>query len=135
MLPFYVPTPRPWPGDPRDISGGSPGREKLAFFDLNRSLLIGIYILGVKIVNILLGGRDGRVVDRSKFQIFIRREGLACRDVHVGRHGSVLANRDLHLGLHRSVAAIRDSHLGCRTSVPVNGHLHFHDFNSWIGSS
>ncbi len=38
--------------------------------------------------------------------------GMACRDVHVGRHGSVLANRDLHLGRHRSVAAIRDSHLG-----------------------
>ncbi len=78
----------------RDISGGSPGREKLAFFDLNRSLLIEIYILGVKIVNILLGGRDWRVVDRSKFEIPIRREGLACRDVHAGRHGSVLANRD-----------------------------------------
>ena len=109
----------PRPGDPRDISGGSPGREKLAFFDLNRSLLIEIYILGVKIVNILLGGRDWRVVDRSKFEIPIRREGFACRDVHAGRHGSVLANRDVHSVRHRSVAAIRNSHLGCRTSVPA----------------
>ena len=97
----------------------SPGREKLAFFDLNRSLLIEIYILGVKIVNILLGGRDWRVVDRSKFEIPIRREGFACRDVHAGRHGSVLANRDVHSVRHRSVAAIRNSHLGCRTSVPA----------------
>ena len=107
----------------------------LPFCAVDRSLLIVIYILAFKIINILLGGRDGRIVDRSQFQIFIRREGLACRDVHVGRHGSVLANKNLHLGLRTSVAAIRDSHLGCRTSVPVNGHLHFHDFNSWIGSS
>ena len=107
----------------------------LPFCAVDRSLLIVIYILAFKIINILLGGRVGRVVDRSKLQIFIRRGGLACRDVHVGRHGSVLAKRDLHLGRHRSAAAIRDSHLGCRTSVSVNGHLHFRYFNSWIGSS
>ena len=65
--PILRPDAPPWPGDPRDISGGSPGREKLPFFDPNRSLLIEIYILGVKIVNIILGGRDWRVVDRSKF--------------------------------------------------------------------
>ena len=115
-----LPQTPPRAGLSRDISGGSPGREKLPFFDLNRSLLIEIYILGVKIVNILLGGRDWRVVDRSKFEIPIRREGFACRDVHAGRHGSVLANRDVHPVRHRSVAAIRNSHLGCRTSVPAS---------------
>ena len=73
----------------------------------------------VKVSNSLLGGRDWRVVDRSTFEIPLKREGLAWRDVHAGRHGSVLANRDVHLVRHRSVAAIRDSHLGCRTSVPA----------------
>ena len=114
-----LPQTPPRAGSSRDISGGSPGREKLAFLDLNRSLPIEVCILGVKIVNILLGGRDWRVVDRSKFEIPIRREGFACRDVHAGRHGSVLANRDVHSVRHRSVAAIRNSHLGCRTSVPA----------------
>ena len=130
-----LPQTPPRAGLSRDISGGSPGREMFAFFNLNRSLLIEIYILGVKIVNILVGGRDWRVVDRSKFEIPIRREGFACRDVHAGRHGSVLANTDVHSVRHRSVAAIRDSHLGCRTSAPAKRNRHFHDFISWIGSS
>ena len=69
------------------------------------------------------------------FELPLRKEGLTCRDVRAGRHGSVLANRDVHPVRHRSAAANRDSHLGCRASVPANRHLHFHDFISWIGSS
>ena len=56
MLPFYIPSRLPagtLPEDPRD----APGR---AFFAVDRSLLKEIYILGVKIINILLGGRDWR---------------------------------------------------------------------------
>ena len=83
----------PRPGDPRDISGESPGREKLAFFDLNRSLLMEIYILGVRIVNILLGGRDLRVetcmlgaMDRSLLiEMYIRYviDRLLLSEIHI----------------------------------------------------